>query len=105
MATQIYGASDDLIKFTGDFTGEVSCYGTDDADQGVLVVVSDGTILEVKYGKNDDAIWEVRLRRKGSLFINIEPCFDQDADPYSDVAHFAEGVKWAYAANEWETVQ
>jgi hypothetical protein len=103
--TQIYGASDDLIEFKGEFTGEVGCYGTDDEDHGVLVIVSDGTVLEVKYGKNGDAIWEVKLLKKGSLFIRIDQCTDEDADPYSDVAHFEAGVKWAYAAKEWEKVR
>ena len=103
-ATKVYGASDDLIEFEGEFSGEVGAYGTDDDEHGVLVIVSDGTVLEVKYGKNDDGIWEVKLVRKGSLFIGIDLCDDEDADPYSDVANFAAGVKWAYAAKEWQKV-
>lgn len=103
--TIIYGASDDLIEFEGEFTGEVGCYGTEDQEHGVLVFVSDGTILEVKYGKNGDGIWEVKPVKKGSLLIGIDQCTDEDADPYSDVAKFAAGVKWAYAAKEWEKVK
>ena len=102
--TRIYGSSDDLIEFEGDFTGEVGACGTDDNESGVLVVVSDGTILEVKYGKGGEAIWEVKLLKKGSLFKSIDSCTDDDADPYSDVAIFSEGVTWAYAATEWEKV-
>jgi hypothetical protein len=105
MATNVYGASDDLIEFEGDFTGEVGCYGTDDRDKGVLVVMSDGTILEVKYGKHDRGIWEVKLIKSGDLFIGIKPCDDEDADPYSDVATFKSGIKWAYAATTWESVK
>lgn len=97
---KVYGVSDDLVELEGDFSGEVGCYGTD----GVLVVVSDGTILEVKYGKGGAAIWEVKLLAQGSLFQKIEPCMDEDADPYSDIAFFADGVKWAYASTEWERV-
>jgi hypothetical protein len=104
MTTKVYGASDDLIEFEGDFSGEVGCYGTDDNEHGVLVVLSDGTILEVKYGKNDDAIWGVKLVKKGKLFDRIDQCTSEDADPYSDVAHFRDGIKWAYAAKEWEAV-
>lgn len=104
MATKIYGASDDLIEFEGDFKGEVGCYGTNDRDNGVLVMVSDGTMLEVKYGKNDDAIWEVKLLKKGKLLVSIDLCTGSEADQYSDVAHFKDGVKWAYAATEWEKV-
>lgn len=102
--TKVYGASDDLIEFEGDFTGEVGSYGTDDKEHGVLVIVSDRTILEVKYGKGGAAIWEVKLLAQGSLFQKIEPCTDEDADPYSDVALFDDGVKWAFAATEWERV-
>lgn len=102
--TRIYGASDDLVEFDGDFTGEVGCYGTDDRDKGVLVIVSDGSILEVKYGKGGDGIWEVKLLKQGSLFEKISPCTSEDDDPYSDVAYFREGVTWAYAAKDWEKV-
>ena len=40
------------------------------------------------------------LYRQGELFQRIDACLDEDADPYSDVAHFADGLKWAYAATE-----
>ena len=102
--TKIYGASDDLVEFEGDFSGEVGKYGTDDDEHGVLIVVSDGTILEVKYGKGGAAIWEVKLIAQGSLFQKIEPCTDEEATPFSDIAIFSEGVKWAYASTEWERV-
>lgn len=105
MSTTVYGTSDDLIEFEGDFTGEIGCYGTDDKDKGVLVVLSDGTLLEVKYGKNDEGIWEVKVLKKGTHFEKLDPCDNDDADPYSDVAHFKAGIKWAYAATEWEKVK
>lgn len=104
MATRVYGASDDLIEFEGDVYGEVGCFGTDDRDKGVLVILSDGSILEVKYGKHDRAIWSVALIRQGSLFRQIIPCADEDAKPYSDQAFFGDGLKWAYAATSWEAV-
>lgn len=104
MATKVYGASDDLVEFDGDFRGEVGCWGTDDRERGVLVVLSDGTILEVKYGKNDAAIWGVKLLKKGTLYVGIEQCDNEDANPHSDVATFGDGIKWAYAATTWEPV-
>ena len=91
MTTIIYGASDDLIEVSGDVKGE-HC-----GDHNFLFL-SDGTILEVKYGKESLAVWEIRLVEKGALFMNIEPCFDEEASPYSDVASFADGVKWVYQA-------
>lgn len=104
--TKIYGASDDLVEFDGDFSGEVGAYGTDDRDKGVLVLVSDGTVLEVKYGKNDSAIWGVNVIKAGLLFDHLDICTDEEAKIYSDVAHFKEGVMWAFAAKgDWEAVQ
>ena len=103
--TKVYGASDDLIEFEGDIRGEVGCYETDDEERGVLVIFSDGTLLEVKYGKTGKAIWAVTLVEKGPLFDRIELCTDEDATPYSDEAHFKDGLKWAYAATRWERVK
>lgn len=100
MSTKIYGASDDLIEFEGDFRGEVGHYSSD--DEGCLLVISDGTLLEATY--NRDGIWKLSLVKKGSLFEKIDQCDDADADPHSDVAHFGGGVKWAYAASKWEKV-
>jgi hypothetical protein len=102
MSTKVYGCSDDLIEFEGDFRGEVGCYSSD--NDPVLVVLSDGTLLEVKYGKGDRGIWSVALLSKGSLFDRIDQCDDEDADPCSDVAHFREGIKWAHTATEWGAV-
>ena len=105
MATKVYGQSDDNIYFEGDVRGQVSQYGTDEQETGIMLIFSDGTILEVKYGKLDQGIWEVLLRVKGTLFDRIDVCMSPDEDPYSDVAHFADGLKWAYAATEWEQVK
>ena len=105
MGVKVYGASDDLVEVEGDFSGEIGSYGTDDRDKGVLLVLSDGSILEVKYGKNEDAIWEVKLLKRGSSFERIEPCTDSEAEIYSDIAYFGDGIKWAYACTgEWEVV-
>jgi len=103
--TRIYGQSDDTIEFEGDVDGEVSCYGIDNNDRGVLLSCSDGTLLEVKYGKTDQAVWEVKLLKSGNLFVRIESCTDEDSDPHSDVAIFNTGLKWIYAAKEWERVR
>jgi hypothetical protein len=106
MTTKIYGASDNLIEIESDSKqgvgGEVSYYGTEDSDKGVLIICSDGTLLGVKYGKGGMGIWAVTLLNTGNLFEKIEPCTDEDAGIYSDVAYFKDGLKWAYAAKEWE---
>ena len=104
MTTRVYGASDDLVEFDGDFKGEVGSYGTDDRERGVLVVMSDGSILEVKYGKGDAGIWGVTLLKQGELFERIDQCTDEDAPPYSDEAFFKDGITGAFAATEWQLV-
>jgi hypothetical protein len=104
MKTKVYGASDDLIEFQGDVYGEVGCYGTDEDEHGVLVIFNDGTLLEVKYGKADMGIWGITVIKEGDLFEHLQICSDEDSDPHSDIALFKDGLKWAYAAKEWEKV-
>jgi hypothetical protein len=102
MATKVYGSSDDLIEFDGDFSGEVLYYlrgeRGDAREKGILIFMSDGTILEIRFGKNDGIMWEVKLVKTGDLLEKIDQCDN------SDVAYFKEGVKWAYAARVWEKV-
>jgi hypothetical protein len=105
VSTRIYGASDDLIEFDGDVYGEVGHFGTDEREKGDLIMCSDGSILEVKYGKADLGIWGLVLIQAGSLFDRIEPCSDENAKVHSDIAHFKDGLKWAYVATEWERVK
>ncbi len=103
--TKVYGASDDLIEFEGGIVGEVGCYGTDeDRHPGVLVVFSDGTVISVKYGKPGIAVWAITVLREGDCFESLETTVDEDADPYSDVARFGPGLKWAHAAKDWSRV-
>jgi hypothetical protein len=104
METKIYGSSDDLIEFDGDFYGEVGFYGTDKLEQGILLFCSDGTLLEVKYCKRVEGVWGIDLLAKGSLFMSMTPCTDADENPHSDVVLFASGLKWVYAASRWEKV-
>jgi hypothetical protein len=96
--TKIFGASDDLIEFRGDVHGEVC------NDKG-LIICSDGTVLSIKYGKPDLAVWQIVPIRMGDLFVEVKQCFDEDADPYSDIAYFVDGLKWAYVATEWQKAE
>jgi hypothetical protein len=104
MATKVYGASDDLVEIEGDIRQEQCCFGTDGMDHGVLLAFSDGTFLEAKYGKGDRGIWAIALLRRGTLFDRIDSCFDEFANPHSDVAHFRDGLEWGYAATEWSAL-
>lgn len=103
--TTVFGSSDDLIEFEGDLYGEVNCYGTDDNEKGVLVMFSDGTLLDVGYCKHHSGIWGIKVVKKGELFDRIDSCEEETDKLYSDMAHFKDGLKWAYAATEWERVK
>ena len=108
MSTRVYGASDDLIEFEGDLRGEVGCYGSgEEVDAlGVLVAFSDGTVLAIRYGKlGFGGVWSIACLHQGALFDRIVVCNDEDADPYSDVAHFKDGQLHAWAAREAERVR
>lgn len=111
MATEVYGASDDLIEFEGDVSGEVDCY-----DQNTQVMFSDGTFMTWHYGKKlpgterESGVWSVEVTTKGTLFDRVEECFDEDAKCYSDTAHFRDGLKWAKerkvsGLQEWRLVE
>lgn len=101
--TKIYG-SGDIIEFEGEISGEVGYYSIG-KKHGVLVVCSDGTVLDVKYGKSDLGIWGITVLRKGALLVGVTTCDDEDADPYSDVATFRAGLTWARSAKDWEKVE
>ena len=96
--TKIYGASDDLIEFEGDVSGE-----SGGGDEEALIVCSDGTLLTVKYA--DGGTWEIRVKHKGTLFDRLEQCESGDDENYTDQAFFKDGLKWAYAATDWEKVK
>ncbi len=104
MATRLYGESDDLVEMDGDVRGEVGAFGTDDREQGVLIICDDGTLLEIKYGKAGMGIWGITLIKPGTLFDRIEYCTDENAKIDSDIVYFKDGLKWAYAAREWQRV-
>ena len=106
MTTKIYGASDDLVEIEGDVEDEICCYGTDDEGAvPVLLVCSDGTILNVKYGKGGMGIWGITLLAKGGMYGGIDQCIDEDADPYSDVATFHDGLSWIIWSRDWKRIK
>jgi len=95
MSTKIYGASDDLIEFEGDVNGEVGAWDASEK-RPANVACSDGTILKFLYAPDDAAIWKIAVIERGSLFDHLEICTDENANPYSDIACFSDGLKYAY---------
>ena len=106
MTTKIYGTSDDLIEIEGDVDGEVGCYGAQEEGQpGVLLICSDGTLLTVKYGRGGLGVWDLTVIQEGALYSSTDICNDEDAQPYSDVVHFRDGLKWVIQAMDWKRVK
>lgn len=93
MSMTVYGCSDDLIELDGDLNGELNSF----AEGPVWLRFSDGTELEVEYAPGDLAVWKIQCLKAGPLFDHVDPCEDEDAKIYSDVAYFTSGMEWA----EW----
>lgn len=108
MATKIYGASDDLIEFEGDVSGESGGgRSTEDGDDsGTMVCIDDGTVLDVQYGKpGGQAIWQITVLNKGALFDHIDVCTDEDAKPHSDIVYLKDGAKKGWVSGSgWKKV-
>lgn len=100
MTTEVYGASDDLIEVQGDLSEEFS-----GGEKPCLLIFSDGTVLTIKYGKEHLAVWAITLIEQGGLFGRIDFCTDEDAERYSDTAHFKDGLEWVYFVREWKYVK
>jgi len=104
MTTKVYGASDDMVAFDGDVNREAGFYHARYDKKGALLICSDGTLLRIRHGKGDAAFWKITLLKRGSLFGTIEARCDEDGEPHSDIAHFHDGLHWAYIASQWEPV-
>lgn len=102
VASKMYGASDDLIEFEGDHSGEVGFYNPGEDVKFAMVSFSDGTIAQIGYGKGELAVWQIVVLRQGDLFAGVEVCNDEDAKVYSDQLHLKDGITWAYVATEWQ---
>lgn len=89
MTTKIYGQSDDLIEFRGDIDDEIGAYNA----KGKGILLSDGTVLECTYPKAPGlGVWGFNVLHAGSLLDRIEECNDEDAEVYSDVVFFKDGL-------------
>lgn len=89
---EVFGYSDDNIEVEGAVHEEFGAYSRD--DQEFLVVVSDGTVLALKYG--DKGIWNIRLvaTGKGSK-VSIATALDTD-DENTDRATIEaqDAIRW-----------
>jgi hypothetical protein len=94
---QISGHSDDIITLEGQIRGELYA----NYDEPTLVVLSDGTVLQIEY--NQDGIWKITTEAVGSdSSIRITPAGEQH--DYSDVADVetSELVQWVAKVSEFQ---
>ena len=78
---KVYGESDDLIEIENDKNfDEINCF-----NQATTIWFSDNTVIEVKYGKDDKGIWKIKEIQGGHAPRKLTPCYDEDADIYSDI--------------------
>lgn len=89
---EVYGASDDLIEVEGAVQEEFGGYSRDDKE--FLLVVSDGTVLGLKYG--GEGVWNIRLvaTGKGSK-VTVATAIDTGDDNTDRATIEAEDpIKW-----------
>jgi|SRR6187402_391820 len=87
----IYGASDDLIEVSAsDFPDEEFNVYPDGYDS-VILAVSDGTVLRVRY--DEDGIWRFTPSVVGSASLDVEP--GQDDFHHTDrVTLTGDNLRW-----------
>lgn len=88
---KVYGQSDDILIIEGAPypADEIGCF-----DSTVQVRFSDGTIINVGYGKDHSGIWWIEVVEKGNAPQKITPCFDEDAEIYSDIFEIDADYVW-----------
>jgi len=84
----VRGYSDDIL----DVAGRISQEFYPDREKPFHLAFSDGTLLDVSYGKG--GIWHITPINKGTSFISHEACGCNDDIEYSDVVNMGEDVKW-----------
>ena len=91
---KVYGYSDDIVvieHIEGGCT-EIDCY-----DKDVAIQFEDGTVIHIGYGKDDKAIWRIKITTCGVARYEKSDCEDENAEIYSDILEIeAEAVSWSF---------
>lgn len=89
---KIYGWSDDNVELEGDIREEFYVPDAVDGDENPLIVLSNGVVLRVKYG-NDDDVWHFTpLKGSDKVFVIYD---DQSDVEGSDVVMVDETINFA----------
>lgn len=92
----IYGASDDLIEVEGSISEE---FNPPDDDEPTLLAFSDGTLLQIQYGKGG-AFWRISPLIYGTAKYSKTEATDEDGD-YSDRATLEGDFKWVVCGSQY----
>ena len=102
MSITVYGASDDLIEIEGDIREEFDVTG--DADDGLMLGFSDGTVLSVRYA--NDGNWRISVAAKGTSEVQHVPAgsngLPENDEDYSDRATLDGDIAWV-VCGEWRS--
>lgn len=77
---RVYGCGDDLVIIEGPTPKEINCYR-----KSVAIEFVDGTAIEIRYPKKKIGVWEITLLKRGTAPFVLIPCYDENADLYSDI--------------------
>jgi hypothetical protein len=97
----IYGASDDLIEVEStSFRDEEFNVNLDSAQDSLLLAVSDGTVLRVRY--DEDGIWRFTPLVVGSANVNFKvAAYAGDKGTYTDrVTLTGEDLSWVVLGSQ-----
>jgi hypothetical protein len=87
----IYGASDDLIEFSGAIYEEFAVYAPEIDDDPVILAVSDGSLFRVRY--DEDGIWRFTPVVIGSSTVTIDQGRD-DRDHTDRITLVGDDLRW-----------
>lgn len=94
---KIYGWSDDNVELEGDIREEFYVPEAVDDEEGPLIVLSNGVVLRVRYG-NDDDVWHF-MPLRGSEKVKV--VFDDQSDiEGSDVVLIDETIDFAVCGKQ-----
>lgn len=95
---RVYGYSDDIVCIEGSKykENEIDCY-----DKDIEIEFTDGTIINIGYGKNDLAIWYICVKKYGSASYNHIVCEDENSEIYSDIFEIESEIKYHKIVNKW----
>ena len=89
---KVYGYSDDVVvvEHIDGYSTEIDCY-----NKNVSIAFSDGTVITIGYGKENLAVWWIKIDQAGTTDPDLIICDDDEATIYSDILVIdAKMVSW-----------